>query len=298
MMTKKKMNLLASMRTKGSGSEVMHRLMRRPMAVIALIYCVLIVLVAIFADVLADYETLAIAINSSIKQQGPSWSHLLGTDQYGRDMLARIIHGARTALLMGVVSAAITQVIAVILSAVGSIYGGIVDNIIMRIMDILSSLPGLVIALAICAGLGQGLWQLIVALTVQGIPYQTRLMRSRALGVAQMEYVEAARALGAKNGHNILHHFTPNMASIMIVSCTSNVSYNILMGTTLSFVGLGVAAPRPEWGMMLNEGMTYMSRYPHLIIIPGVALVLTALFINTLGDCLRDAFDPQLKGKA
>ena len=278
--------------------EAWQRLRHQPIAMIALGGIILIILLAIFADLLADYNSMAIAQNAADKLQGPSWNHLLGTDKFGRDLFARIIHGGRIALLMGVVSTAMSLLIATLLACIGALGGNRVDNVIMRIMDILSSIPGLVIALAICAGLGAGLWQLIVALTVQAIPYQTRMVRSRALSIAQNEYVEAARTMGSGNGHIIFRHLMPNLASIIIVTGTGNVAYNILMGATLSFIGLGVAAPRPEWGLMLSESMMYMARYPYITIVPGLAIVLTALCFNTFGDYLRDAFDPQLKGKA
>lgn len=278
--------------------EAWERLKHRPAAMISLAGIILIVLLAVFADVLADYNTMAVAQNAAEKLQGPSLRHILGTDKFGRDLFARIIHGARIALIMGVGATFLSMLIAVILASLGALCGNKVDNIIMRVMDILSSIPGLVIALAICAGLGAGLWQLVVALTVQAIPYQTRMVRSRALSIAQNEYIEAARLQGAGIGHIIVRHLLPNLASIVIVTATGNVSYNILMGATLSFIGLGVAAPRPEWGLMLSESMTYMARYPYITIVPGCAIVLTALCINTFGDCLRDAFDPQLKGRA
>lgn len=288
----------AQLKAHSSFYEAWQRLKRRPAAMISLAGIVIIVLLAVFADVLADYNTMAVAQNGAEKLQGPSLTHILGTDKFGRDLFARIIHGARIALIMGVGATAISMFIAVMLSSIGALCGSRVDNIIMRVMDILSSIPGLVIALAICAGLGAGLWQLVVALTVQAIPYQTRMVRSRALSIAQNEYIEAARIQGAGTGHIIMKHLFPNLASIIIVTATGNVSYNILMGATLSFIGLGVAAPRPEWGLMLSESMSYMARYPYITIAPGCAIVLTALCINTFGDCLRDAFDPQLKGRA
>lgn len=286
------------LKTHSSAYEAWQRLRHQPVAMISLAGIIVIVLVAIFADFLADYDTLAVAQNAAEKLQGPSLQHIFGTDRFGRDLFARIIHGARIALVMGVLATALSMLVAVILASLGALCGNRVDNFIMRIMDILSSIPGLVIALAICAGLGAGLWQLVVALTVQAIPYQTRMVRSRALSIAQNEYIEAARTMGAGTGHIIKQHLLPNLASIIIVTATGNVAYNILMGATLSFIGLGVAAPRPEWGLMLSESMNSMTRYPHVAIVPGCAIVLTALCINTFGDYLRDAFDPQLKGRA
>lgn len=281
----------------GKKIEVWYRLRKNPGAMISLAGIILVVFFAIFADVIADYGAQVIAQSASDKLQFPSLAHWFGTDRFGRDIFARIVHGARAAVLMGVLASFISVFVALILSSLGALYGGVVDNIVMRIADVMSSIPALVIALAICAGLGQGLWQLIVALSIQGIPYQIRIIRSKALTVAQAEYIEAVRSLGAGTTRILFKHLFPNLMSIIIVNGTSNVSYNIIMGATLSFIGIGIKAPNPEWGMMLSEGMVFITNYPYLVIIPGMAIVFTALCINTFGDYLRDALDPQLKGR-
>ncbi len=285
-------------RYRSSFGEAWTRLRRRPSAMISLVVIILIFLVAIFADVLADYNSTVVYQDIINKLHGPSMAHLLGTDHLGRDILGRLIHGTRTALKLGLGATAISCVVGIILACLCAFFGGIVDMVVMRCMDILSSIPSLVLAIAIVAGLGTGLPQLIVAVAAGGIAPFTRMMRSKTLTIANMEYMEAGRALGASNLELLLKYMIPNMASIIIIEFTAQISQNILMGATLTFIGLGVQSPMPEWGLMLSEGMDFIQFYPYLIIGPGLALILTALSINTFGDCLRDALDPQLKGRA
>ena len=224
--------------------------------------------------------------------------HILGTDNFGRDIFARIIHGTRTALEIGIISAGASIVVSTILACLCATIGGWVDNIIMRFIDVVSCIPSLVMALAICAALGNGVPQLIFALFFTGLPMHTKMVRSVSLGVAKMDYVESSIALGAKSSYIMGRHLIPNLASVIIINGTAQVSMNIMMGATLGFVGLGVKAPTPEWGTMLAEGLNYMMRNQYMVLVPGLVLAIAALFINSLGDCLRDALDPQLKGRA
>lgn len=285
-------------RKNSQGREVWNRLCHRPVAVISLIGCVFILFLAIFADVLIPYEAAIkqVAANKLLPPFSPG--HLLGADNFGRDMLARIIHGARTAMEIGLIATLASLIVSTILACVGSMLGGWVDLIIMRFIDVISCVPGMVVALAICAALGNGIPQLLVALTVSGLPMHTRMIRSVALGVSKMDYVESAVALGGSPGYIMWRHMVPNLASVIIVNGTTQVSINIMQGATLGFIGLGVREPTPEWGTMLSSGLTFMLNSPHTVLIPGIALCLAALCINTFGDCLRDAFDPQLKGKS
>lgn len=278
--------------------EVWSRLRKRPVAMLSLAGILLIILVAIFADVIADYSTMVIQQDVYNKFLPASGEHWLGTDHLGRDVFGRIVHGTRTALIMGFGANIITCLIALVLACTCAFFGGKVDLVIMRFVDVLASLPSLVLALAISAGLGSGLWQLIVALAVGNIAPITQMFRSSALSEANKEYMEAGKALGASNFWMMTRYLLPNMLSIVLIQLTSYVAINILMGATLSFIGLGVKAPQPEWGMMLAEGLQYYTTYPQLVIIPGLFLVFTALCIMTFGDCLRDAFDPKLKGKS
>lgn len=290
--------LNARYKKRGMWAETWARLKTQPLAMVSLVFVLFLIFLAVFADVLVPYQE-AVQNNGLEKLLPPlTEGHLLGTDNLGRDILARIIHGARSALEIGLISAGISIVIATFLACICATVGGWADNIIMRIVDVISCIPQLVLALAICAALGNGIPQLILALFISGIPMLIKMVRSVALGVAKMDYVEATTALGAKRGFIILKHIVPNLASVIIINATAQVSMNIMMGATLGFVGLGVKAPTPEWGTMLSEGLSYMLRYPHMVIIPGIVLALAALFISSLGDCLRDAMDPKLKGRA
>jgi len=278
--------------------EAWDRLRKQPMAMLCLGVIIALLLIAIFADVIANYDAMCVKQNLAAKLSAPSAEHILGTDQFGRDTFGRVIHGVRTALLMGFLSSAISVVIATVLACLAAYFGGWVDTIIMRFIDVLSAIPPIVIALAICAGLGNGMWQLIVALSFGGLAIHTRMIRSSALSVVKKDFIETAVARGARTGRIMFRYIIPNVISIIIIQFASNVAINILQGATLSFIGLGVQKPRPEWGSMLNEAVTFMRTDIRLMIVPAVALAITALAINTFGDYLRDAFDPQLKGRA
>jgi peptide/nickel transport system permease protein len=279
-------------------SEVWSRLKQQKVAMISLAGIIILVLIAVFADVIANYDTKAIAQNVMEKLQEPSAKHWFGTDGYGRDYFARIIHGVRTAMLMGVFASLVSIIVSTLLAVFAAYFGGKSDMIIMRAMDVLSSIPSLIISIAIVAGLGNGLWQLVVALAAGSIAPNVRMIRSVALGVSKMEYIEAAVAQGASTGRIMTKYIFPNIISIVIIQATQMVGGNILFGASLSFIGLGIKPPRPEWGVMLSQGMSNMQLHPFLVIIPGVAIVITSLVIMTFGDCLRDAYDPHLKGKA
>ena len=297
-MIKKAPDRLTPRKSKSQMAEAWDRLKRRPMAVVSMVGLVLIVLIAVFADVLVDYQQDVVQQDVYNKLASFSPEHWLGTDYLGRDLFARIIYGTRIALVMGLGANLLTVALALVLSCCCAFFGGKVDLIIMRFVDILMSLPSLVLSIAICAGLGNGLWQLIIALAVGNLGPMTTMFRSSALTIAHEEYMEAGKALGASNAWLMVKYMIPNMMSIILVQATSYVGMNILSGATLSFIGLGVKAPMPEWGMILNDGLQYFTIYPRLVIIPGIAILLTAFFITTFGDCLRDAFDPKLKGRA
>ena len=284
-------------------AEVWQSLIHRPAALIALIGCGIILFLAVFADLLVPYD-VAIRQAGKIKLLAPLTTdiygkmHLLGTDNLGRDILARVIHGARTAMEIGLLSSLISLVISTILACLCAMLGGWVDNVIMRIVDVISCVPGMVVALAICAALGNGIPQLLVALTISSLPLHVKMIRSVALTVAKKDFVESAVALGATPWYIMIKHLVPNLASVILINGTAQVSINIMQGATLGFIGLGVKAPTPEWGTMLADGLSYTMKDQFMVYIPGIVLCLAALSINTLGDCLRDALDPQLKGKA
>ena len=295
---RKETQLQSGKKSKGQLAEAWDRMKHRPMAVLSLAGLAVIILIAILCPLFVDYNAQVIEQDVYNKFAGFSTAHWFGTDYAGRDMFGRIIYGTRTALMMGIGANLITVAVALVLSCCCAFFGGKVDLVIMRFVDILMSLPSLVLSIAICAGLGNGLPQLIIALAVGNLGPMTTMFRSSALTIAHEEYMEAGKALGASNIWLMVRYMIPNMLSIILVQSTSYVGMNILSGATLSFIGLGVKAPMPEWGMILNDGLQYFTLYPRLVIIPGVAILITAFFVTTFGDCLRDAFDPKLKGKA
>lgn len=283
---------------RGQMAEAWARMKTQPIAVISLSVVGLMVLIALSADLIVPYSKAITQVASEKLLKPGSPGHILGTDGLGRDMFARVIHGTRTALQIGLLSAGASIIVSTFFACLCASLGGWVDNMIMRFVDVVSCIPSLVMALAICAALGNGVPQLIFALFFTGLPMHTKMVRSVALGVAKMEYVESAVALGAKPGYIMLRHMVPNLASVIIINGTAQVSMNIMMGATLGFVGLGVKAPTPEWGTMLADGLSYMMRNQYMVLVPGIILAISALFINSLGDSLRDALDPQLKGRA
>jgi peptide/nickel transport system permease protein len=276
-------------------SEVWRRLKKSKMAMIGLAILVVLIVLAIFANVIADYDEVAIKQNPSERLQGPSSEHWLGTDEFGRDMFARLIHGSRVSLLVGIVSVGIAILIGGALGAIAGFYGGVVDNIIMRIMDIFLAVPGILLAIAIVSALGSGLFNLMLAIGISSIPGYARIVRASVLTVKDQEFIEAARAIGASDGRIIMKHIIPNALAPVIVQGTLGVASAILSTAGLSFIGLGVPKPRPEWGSMLSGGRAYLREASHVTTFPGLAIMITILALNLVGDGLRDALDPRLK---
>ena len=275
--------------------EIWGRLRRNKSAMAGLIVIILICLMAIFADVLADYDTQAIAQNIAQKLQKPSAEHWFGTDEFGRDIFARCVHGSRVSLMMGLLSTVLSFSLGLLLGAIAGYYGGMVDSVIMRIMDMLMCIPSILLALVIVAALGTSIPNLLLAITIGNAPSFARMIRASIITVANQEYIDAARICGTKNRRIILHHIIPNTMGPIIVQATMSVAGCITATAGLSFVGMGIQAPRPEWGAMLSSGREFMRYYPHVVIIPGLFIVITALAINLFGDGLRDAMDPRLK---
>jgi len=221
--------------------------------------------------------------------------HIFGTDVYGRDMFARIMYGARISMFIGFVVAGFELVIGGCLGAMAAFYGSWIENLIMRVMDILSTMPHTLLALCIVAALGAGMTNLLIALVISNISGMTRIVRSSMLTVVEMEYIEAARACGTRDARIIWRHILPNGIGPIIVQATRSISGTILTAAGLSYLGLGVQPPTPEWGYMLSEGRERMLLSPYLMTIPGIAIVIAALSFEIFGDGLRDALDPRLK---
>ncbi len=275
--------------------EVCQRLARNKMAMLGLAILVVLVLCAVFADVIADYETKVVAQNIANRLKGPSAEHWFGTDEFGRDIFARIIHGSRVSLVVGLISVSVSLILGGILGAFAGFYGGRVDNIIMRVMDIFLAVPSTLLAMTIVAALGSSLVNVMLAIGVSGIPTYARIVRAAVMSVKDQEFVEASRAIGATNVTTIFREIIPNCLAPIIVQATLSVAGAILSTASLSFIGLGVQPPDPEWGAMLSGGRNFLRDAVHLTLFPGLAIVITILALNLLGDGLRDALDPRLK---
>ena len=274
--------------------EVWRRFKKNKLAMVGLIMFMIILLVAIFAEQIVPYKE-AITMHASDRLQRPNAEHILGTDGRGRDMFARIVHAAPNSLLIGFSVCLIALVIGGFFGISCGYFGGAYDNIVMRILDMISALPGSLLAIVMVAVLGPSMVNLIIALIVGYVAGVARLSRAVALNITSQEYMEAAKCGGASDLRNILTHALPNASSTLIVQTTMNISGCILTAAALSFIGLGVQPPAPEWGAMLNDAREYFRTAPYLMIIPGVAILLTVVSINMVGDGLRDALDPKLK---
>ena len=275
--------------------EVWQRLVKNKMAMLGLAILVLLALCAIFADVIADYETKVVAQNIANRLKGPSAEHWFGTDEFGRDIFARMVHGSRVSLVVGLISVSVSLVAGGTLGAFAGFYGGRVDNVIMRVMDIFLAVPSILLAITIVAALGTNLVNVMLAIGISGTPGFARIVRAAVMSVKDQEFVEASRAIGASNATIIFREIIPNCLAPIIVQSTLSVASAILSTASLSFIGLGLQPPDPEWGAMLSSGRNFLRDAVHLTLFPGLAIVVTILALNLLGDGLRDALDPRLK---
>lgn len=274
--------------------EVWRRFKKNKPAVIGLIIFVLLCLVAIFGELIVPYDK-AIEQNIMERLQKPSWEYWFGTDGYGRDQFARVIHSAKISLSIGVFASVGALIIGCIIGACSSMYGQHVDNILMRMIDVLASIPPMLLAMICVASLGASMLNLIISITISNIPVFARLARSTMLGVIDSDYVTAARIYGTSDTRLLLKHIMPNAIGPMIVQTTMSVADMILTAASLSYLGMGIQPPTPEWGGMLNAGREFLQTDIYLLVFPGIAIILAALSVSLLGDGLRDALDPKLK---
>lgn len=274
--------------------EVWHRLKKNKTAVFGLIVIIIFILIAIFADVIAPYGK-GVKMNVKDRFTIPSPTNLFGTDEYGRDVFTRVIHGTRYSLSIGFVATFLSMLFGIPLGSIAGYFGGKVDTIIMRLVDVLTSIPAIMLSLVVVTVFGANLVNLIIAIFIARIPADVRVIRSAVLPLVDQQYIEAAHAGGASELQIIMKHIIPNAAGTIIVQSTMNVGQLIIRASGLSFLGLGVPTPAPEWGTLLSEAREYLRSAPHMMIFPGIALILIALSINLLGDGLRDALDPRLK---
>ena len=270
-----------------------RRFARNRGAVFGLAVFLAILLMAVFADVLAPFDPLLQGVGPA--NAAPSWSHWAGTDSFGRDMLSRIIYGSRIALAIGVVAVLVAMVIGVVLGLVAGYYGGWLDALIMRVMDGLFAFPIIILAIAMMAVMGFGVRNVIIAVAIGFIAPFARVTRGDVLAVKQEPYIEAARLAGVPGPAIIARHVLPNVLAPIIVQAALRVSGAIITESGLSFLGLGPPPPTPVWGSMIAEGRNFIVMAPHISTIPGVALMVTIVGLNLLGDGLRDTLDPRLR---
>ncbi len=260
-------------------------------AMVGAVLILFLALIAVFAPYIAPHDP--IEINLKERLLAPNMEYPLGTDNLGRCMLSRIIYGARISLQLGIIVVGITSVIGITLGMIAGYYGGVLDELIMRGVDILLVFPGIILALVIAGILGPGLFNVMLALAIVGWTGYARVVRGVVLSVKEKEYVESARALGVGDWYIITRHILPSCVAPIIVIATLGMAYVILAAAALSFLGLGAQPPTPEWGSMLNNGKNFMRTAPHLTIFPGLAIMITILAFNFIGDGLRDALDPE-----
>jgi len=269
------------------------RIRRSHTAVFGMGVTVMIFLVAALADVLAPYGYADMHIEDML--QAPSWQYWFGTDQMGRDVLSRLIHGTRVSIYVGVVSTVWGALMGIVLGVVAAYYGGVLDNLIMRLIDIWLAFPNFLLALVISVILGPSVTNVVIALAIVRVPTQARTVRGTALSVKQNEYVQAARAVGVADHRVLLRHILPNCMAPVIVLGTVEVATAIIVEAALSFLGLGTQPPTPSWGWDLRANAMFIELNPWIAIFPGLAIFITVLGFNLFGDGLRDALDPRLK---
>lgn len=280
-------------KTQSQLSRIFKQWRRNRRAVVGAIILLTIIFMAIFAPFVTSYEPQK--QNMRNRLQPPSSEHIFGTDQFGRDTYSRVVYGARLSLRVGFLSIALALVAGCALGLISGYYGGVLDNVIMRIVDVLMALPGFLLALSIVAALGPGMQNVILAIGVSYIPSFARMMRSAVISTRELDYVDAARALGAKDRRIILSHVLPNSLSPIIVLTTLSMAGAILSAAGLSFLGMGAQPPTPEWGSMIASSRPFIRVSHWAVTIPGLAIFITVMCLNLVGDGLRDALDPRLK---
>lgn len=276
--------------------EIWHRLKKNKGAMVGLVIVVLLVLIALTCDLWMSYEDDVIAQTISQRLQKPSAAHPLGTDNFGRDLLARLLYATRYSLSVGFVAVVIALFLGLIFGALAGYYVGTpLDNIIMRALDILHAIPSLLLGIVLVTAIGASTVTLMIAVGVAAVPNLARTVRAAVLSTRNEEYIESARAIGVPEWKIILKHILPNCLSPIIVQFTLRIGSSIIAASSLSFLGLGIPAPAPEWGGMLSDGRQFLRGSPHITLFPGLAIMITVLAFNMIGDGIRDALDPKLK---
>ena len=272
--------------------EFLMKFKKQKTAIAALAFLMLLVVFSIIGEMIVPYGVDEYDYSSVL--QGPSQSHLFGTDEFGRDIFSRVILGARISLAVGLSSVTVGAVVGTILGLLSGYYGGFIDSVIMRVCDTLFAFPGTILAIGIMAILGPGIFNVVIAVAIFSAPSFARIVRSSTLSQKESVYVQAAKSLGASDGRILFKHILPGAMSEIIVYYTMNIGSSILTASSLSFLGMGAQAPSPEWGLELSTGRAYVGLNWHMTFFPGLAIFLTVLSFNLLGDGLRDALDPKL----
>lgn len=275
------------------GKEAWKRFKRNPTAVIGLVVVCLLILIAIFAPLIAPYNYSA--QDYTAMKQAPSAAHWFGTDAYGRDLFSRVIYGTRYSLLIALFCTIAALLSGGVLGIIAGYFGGIVDTIIMRIMDIFQSIPMIMMAICIVAVLGNGIPQLVAAIMFASMPTMARNNRAAILRVRGSDYIESSEAIGVGKFRMIMKHMIPNAVGVMVIYFVGFLAVSIMMMSSMSYIGVGLSAPTPEWGLILNEGKTYVTSKPYMMLFPSMMIMITCFAFNLMGDGLRDAFDPKLK---
>jgi peptide/nickel transport system permease protein len=269
---------------------------RQPLGTIGLVIVLVMLLAGVTAEWIAPYDPEENDFAAQVEP--PSWAHVMGTDQFGRDLFSRIVHGARTALIVGFTAAIVGGVVGLVLGVASAYFGGWFDLAFQRVMDVLMAFPVIIMALAVVAVLGTGVFNVILAITIPLVPRCARVVRANALAIREVPYVDAARALGFAHWRIILRHMVPNVMAPFLILVTAFVGQAILAEASLSYLGLGVQEPVPAWGLMLQGGAEeYATTAPWIAVFPGLAIALTVFGISLFGDALRDAIDPKLRDR-
>lgn len=272
---------------------ILKRLSRNKLSVVGGIILVIILLLVIFAPVIAPYSYEE--MDAAHILEGPSSLHICGTDNLGRDIFSRLLYGGRYSLALGFISVIASQFFGIIIGSIVGFYGGTLENIVMRILDVIQSIPGTLLTITVATVFGSGFVNTVLALAISHIPGSARTTRALVLSVRKNEYLEAAEACNCSDFRKIYSHILPNIVSYMIVSFITATAYTILQAASLSYIGLGVQPPTPEWGALLTSARDYLRDYTYMLIFPCIAIALTVLSLNLLGDGLRDAMDPKMK---
>ena len=295
-MAKNKSNVTASgeQKRKTQFQLILIRFFKNKLAVVGLVMIFILMAMSLSAPLWLDYYNVT---HQSIKDafQTPNSVHLFGTDQFGRDLFARVVYGGRISLFAGLVTIGISFVFGVALGGCAGYFGGKVDTVIMRFTDILMSVPGILLSMTIVAALGQGLFKMLIALSVSQIPRQARTARSAVMTMRGQEFIEAARSYGSRNPRILMRHILPNVLGPLIVGVTMGIGGIILQIANLGFLGIGIAPPTPEWGTIISENQANIMYHQYLGIIPGLFIMVAVLSLNFIGDGLRDALDPKMK---